>query len=106
MFKKTLLAFCISLVTPAMNVVAEDNIPAIPGLKGFTIFDAIGTESKSDPEIAIPKRWKFIGVSNGEKSNSNNLWFQDTDGSIYMIDGYTKYNQFIIKKVVHKLNAK
>lgn len=55
---------------------------------------------------AIPKSWKLIGASNGEKSNSNNLWFQDTDGSVYLLQGFTSNNKFYIHENVHKIPAK
>jgi hypothetical protein len=55
---------------------------------------------------SIPKSWKLISVSNGEKSNSNNIWFQDTDGSIYLLQGFTSQNKFFIHENVYKIPAK
>jgi hypothetical protein len=76
-------------------------------LAGFTIgkirFDESMGEKKPTP--AIPNGWRFIGVSNGEKSNSNNLWFQDKDGSIYVVQGFTTGRQFILREDIQKLSA-
>jgi len=55
---------------------------------------------------AIPKSWKLISVSNGEKSNSNNLWFQDPNGSIYLLQGFTSQNKFFIHENMYKIPAK
>lgn len=71
-------------------------------IEGIRFQDAHGT---SNPP-SIPKSWKLISVSNGEKSNSNNLWFQDTDGSVYLLQGFTLQNRFIIHEQVYKIPAK
>jgi hypothetical protein len=71
-------------------------------IEGIKFQDAHGT---SNPP-SIPKSWKLITVSNGEKSNSNNLWFQDTDGSVYLLQGFTSQNKFIIHEHVYKIPAK
>jgi hypothetical protein len=71
-------------------------------IEGIKFQDAHGTVSPP----SIPKSWKLISVSNGEKSNSNNLWFQDTDGSVYLIQGFTSQNRFIIHEHVYKIPAK
>ena len=55
---------------------------------------------------AIPKSWKLIGVSNGEKSNSSNLWFQDTNGSVYLLQGFTLQNKFILHENMYRIPAK
>jgi hypothetical protein len=54
----------------------------------------------------IPKSWKLITVSNGEKSNSSNLWFQDTDGSIYLLQGFMSQNKLFIQENAFKIPAK
>src|SRR5437870_3069630 len=46
--------------------------------------------------VAIPKDWRFVGVSNGEKTNSNNLWFEAKDGTIYVIRGFTSGGTFSV----------
>lgn len=58
------------------------------------------------PVPTFPKGWKLISVSNGEKGNSNTLWFQAADGNVYMMSGFTTYGEFIIDKAVGKLNAR
>ena len=77
-----------------------------PGPAGFTIaeirFDESTGEKKPTPKL--PSTWRFIGVSNGEKANSNNLWFQDKDGSIYVVQGFTTYGKFIVSETIQKLN--
>jgi len=55
---------------------------------------------------AIPKSWKLISVSNGEKSNSSNLWFQDPNGSVYLLQGFTLQNKFILNENMYRIPAK
>jgi hypothetical protein len=71
-------------------------------IEGIKFHDAHGT---SNPP-SIPKSWKLISVSSGEKSNSNNLWFQDADGSVYLLQGFTSQNKFFIHEHVYKIPAK
>ena len=77
------------------------------GPAGFTIaeirFDESMGEKKPTPKL--PSTWRFIGVSNGEKANSNNLWFQDKDGSIYVVQGFTTHGEFIVPETIQKLNS-
>jgi hypothetical protein len=83
------------------------HVPAA-GLEEFTSVEAIkfrdaqGTNSLPP----IPKSWKLISVSNGEKTNSSNLWFQDTDGSVYLLQGFSSQNKFFIHENVYKIPAK
>jgi len=74
----------------------------------FTSVDAIKLRDiqGTSPAPSIPKTWKLISVSTGEKSNSNNLWFQDTDGSIILLQGFTTQNKFIIHENIYKIPAK
>jgi hypothetical protein len=88
----------------AEQLTAEETL-----LEGFFItkeirFDESIGERKPTPQI--PKSWQFVGVSNGEKINSNNLWFQDKDGNIYLIQGFNSYGQFIVREGIQKLKAK
>lgn len=55
---------------------------------------------------AIPKSWKLIGVSNGEKSNASNLWFQAEDGSVYLLQGFSSQNKFMLHEHAYKIPAK
>jgi hypothetical protein len=59
------------------------------------------------PTTVIPKTWRFVGVSNGRTINANNLWFQDSDGNIYVAQGFVADNEeFIIVDHMQKLAAK
>jgi hypothetical protein len=71
-------------------------------IEGIKFKDAQGAVNPP----SIPKSWKLISVSTGEKANSNNLWFQDADGSVYLIQGFTSQNRFIIHEHVYKIPAK
>lgn len=79
-----------------------------PILEEFTSVEAIRHRDThgAGTSPSIPKSWKFIGVSNGEKSNSNNMWFQDSDGSVYLLQGFTSKNKFYIHENVYKIPAK
>ena len=55
---------------------------------------------------AIPKTWKLMSVSNGEKPNSSNLWFQAEDGSIYLLQGVLSLNKFVLHEHAYKIPAK
>jgi hypothetical protein len=76
-------------------------------LAGFRVAEIRSDESMGGkkPTPTIPSTWRFIGVSNGEKGNSNNLWFQDKDGSIYRVQGFTTETEFILLENIQKLNA-
>ena len=50
------------------------------------------------PLPVVPKDWRFVGVSNGEKGNVNNLWFEGRDGHIYMVQGFTTSGRFIVRE--------
>jgi hypothetical protein len=71
-------------------------------IEAIRLQDAHGTVNPP----SIPKTWKLISVSNGEKANSNNLWFQDADGSVYLLQGFTSQNKFFIHEHVYKIPAK
>jgi hypothetical protein len=101
-----LVVACIALlVTLLLNRKASAEQQT--SLAGFTVgeirFDESTGEKKPTP--TLPSGWRFIGVSNGEKENSNNLWFQDKDGSIYLVQGFTTHSQFIINANIQKLNV-
>ena len=71
-------------------------------LERIKLNDVKGT----DMPLSIPKSWKLISVSNGEKPNSNNLWFQDTDGSVYLLQELTSQDEIIIRQYIYKIPAK
>ena len=84
--------------------------PHVPvaGLEEFTSVEAIKFRDAQGTSTLppIPKSWKLISVSNGEKTNSSNLWFQDTDGSVYLLQGFSSQNKFFIHENVYKIPAK
>ena len=55
---------------------------------------------------AIPKTWKLISVSNGEKPNSSNLWFQAEDGSVFLLQTGIFQNKFVLHEHVYKIPAR
>jgi hypothetical protein len=104
---RRLFILTVLLMTPAAHAVSYP--PQFPkGLEEFATIDAIkfqDAHGTSNPP-SIPKSWKLISVSSGEKSNSNNLWFQDADGSVYLLQGFTAQNKFFIHEHVYKIPAK
>ena len=103
------LSIAISLFTTsgAWAVSVPPHVPPTV-LEEFTAVEAIkfrDAQGAANP-TSIPKSWKLISVSTGEKSNSSNLWFQETDGSIYLLQGFTSQNKFFIHENVYKIPAK
>ena len=100
----TLVALVITTTAYAVSYPVQfpKGLEEFTAIEGIKFQDAHGT---SNPP-SIPKSWKLISVSSGEKSNSNNLWFQDTDGSVYLLQGFTSQNRFIIHEHVYKIPAK
>jgi len=94
----TPLARATSYPLPVPPPVPEEFI----SLEAVKFRDVQGTNNSP----AIPKSWKLISVSNGEKSNSSNLWFQDTNGSVYLLQGFTLQNKFILHDSMYRIPAK
>ena len=96
------------LTTPVAWAVSYPPIVTPPLPEEFTSVEAIKLRDfqGTSTHPAIPKSWKLISVSNGEKSNSNNLWFQDSDGSIILMQGFSSQNKFIIHENIYKIPAK
>jgi len=84
---------------PIVPPVVHEELTTVEAIK---FRDAKGTSTP----LAIPKSWKLISVSTGEKSSSSNLWFQDADGSIYLLQGFTSQNKFLINENIFKIPAK
>jgi hypothetical protein len=84
------------------------SVPTKATLDGFAVSEVRFDESKGTqkPTPVIPKSWRFVGVSRGEGVNSNNLWFQDEDGSIYLVQGFVRYEQFTMLGTLQKINSK
>ena len=101
------------IILTALIITATAHATSYPvqipkGLEEFTAIEGIrfkDAHGTTNPP-SIPKSWKLISVSNGEKPNSNNLWFQDTDGSVYLLQGFTSKNKFYIHEHVYKIPAK
>jgi len=54
----------------------------------------------------IPKSWKLVSVTGGAEPNSHNLWFQDGDGSVYLMQGVMSQNKLtFIHENVYKIPA-
>ena len=104
---RPLIVLAVLLIAPSVYAVSYP-VPFPKGLEEFTTIEGIkfqAAHGTSNPP-SIPKTWKLISVSNGEKSNSNNLWFQDADGSVYLLQGFTSENKFFIHEHVYKIPAK
>jgi hypothetical protein len=96
------------LTTPVAWAVSVPQHVTAPVLEEFTAVEAIkfrDAQGAANP-TSIPKSWKLISVSTGEKSNSSNLWFQDSDGSVYLLQGFTSQNKFFIHENTYKIPAK
>ena len=94
----TPFAWATSYPLPAPPPVPEE----FTSVESIKFRDSHGTNTPP----SIPKSWKLISVSNGEKTNFNNLWFQDSNGSIYLLQGFTSQNKFFIHENVYKIPAK
>ena len=93
------VAWAVSVPPPQAPPPVHEELTSVEAIK---FRDAQGTSTPP----SIPKSWKLISVSNGEKSNFNNVWFQDTDGSVYLLQGFTSKNKFYIHENVYKIPAK
>ena len=100
----TLIALVITTTAYAVSYPVQfpKGLEEFTAIEGIKFQDAHGTNNPP----SIPKSWKLISVSSGEKSNSNNLWFQDADGSVYLLQGFTSQNKFFIHEHVYKIPAK
>jgi hypothetical protein len=85
--------------------VARAEPPSVPD--GFTVnemrFDETGGDRKLMP--SIPRGWRFVAVSNGERENGNNLWFQDQTGNIFLVHGFMTAGVFSIDMPIGELHA-
>ncbi len=98
------IAVCVSLFN---DVAAGQTMSLDKPIEGFSIFEIRFDESMRNkrPTPTVPKGWRFVGVSNGEKINSNNLWFQDQAGNIYVVRGFNTEYKFVLQDYVSKLNV-
>jgi hypothetical protein len=86
-----LVVVCIaSFLLVATGWIARQAVGQGKSSEGFKIEEVRFDESVSKrPTPKIPKTWRFVGVSNGTAINSNHLWFQDKEGNIYVVQGFT-----------------
>lgn len=54
---------------------------------------------------AIPKSWRLVAVTGGDLPNSSRLWFQDSDGSVYLLQGGLVQNKLVMQENVYKIPA-
>lgn len=94
----TPVAWATSYPLPVPQSVQEE-FTSVDAIK-FRVVQGTGTTP------SIPKSWKLISVSNGEKPNFTNMWFQDSDGSIILLQGFTSQNKFSIHEYYYKVPAK
>jgi hypothetical protein len=98
------LSFILCLTGLAIgNAIAEDE-----ELPGFDISDIGFEENRGNKwqTPMIPKDWRLVGVSNGEKHNANNLWFQDHVGNVYVVSGFTSGGKFTLLNSIGKISVR
>jgi len=102
------LSAAAAAIVVVLTLTIQRAVAANPDLQGFTFEQARFDESMGDklPTPQIPKTWKLISVSNGEKANGNNLWFQDTDGTLYIVSGFMSGRKFVVQPRIQKLETK
>jgi hypothetical protein len=81
------------------RLIASENAPTLEKLK----LEDVNGASKP---LSIPKSWKLVSVSENSKNISCNLWFQDTDGSVYLLQEFTFRKKINIRPYVYKIPAK
>ena len=96
--KRAILS-AVLLILSATCAGAED-VPKIPGLSGMNYFTEVTDMNNAKSPTTIPKRWKLVGV------DGNNLWFQDTDGQIYLVQGIMRGGAFYTTGVLERLTVK
>jgi hypothetical protein len=107
-----MLALLITTTLTFSQAVQKDREPESVG--SWLAYPMTFDESriKNRPLPTIPKNWRFIGVSNGSKSNTNTIWFQDKGGNIYMLESYIPPTsldstpQYILEDHAHVLRVK
>ena len=53
----------------------------------------------------FPGDWKLVSVSNGEKANSNALWFQDAKGDVHLVSGFHTRGTFVVDLIAQTLKS-
>jgi hypothetical protein len=76
-------------------------------MDGFN-FQDIRFDQGAGPRPQMPRvsrLWKFVAVSNGERPNSNRLWFQDSSGNIITLSAYTTSGVVFVDPRIQILHA-
>jgi hypothetical protein len=104
--RRSIIIMVILIASAAYAVSYPPKFPQKPeefiAIEGMKLKDAQGTFNP----LSIPMSWKLISISSGEKSNSNNLWFQDTDGSVYLLQGLISQDKLILHVNVYRIPVK
>jgi len=59
------------------------------------------------PMPKIPKSWRLVGVSQGYPANVTNLWFQDTEGGLFLVRGaLLDQNEFTMLETINRIGTK
>jgi hypothetical protein len=69
-------------------------------------FDESMGEKHDTPKV--PKSWAFVGVTKGRAINTNNLFFRDKDGNIFIVqvnEGEKSYEDMWIAPKIGKINV-
>jgi hypothetical protein len=110
----SLLLFC-AIGAMAQTEEKPDGLDFIrhPYKASATVWDFFTREVRFDesvrgkrPTPKIAKTWRLVGVKKGQAVNSTELWFQDPDGTVYLVQGFTNSTgEFIVSNVVDVLGA-
>jgi hypothetical protein len=104
--RKSIILMVLLIASTASAVSYPPRLPQRPEefttIEGIKLKDAQGTFNP----LSIPRSWKLISVSSGERSNSNNLWFQDTEGSVYLLQGFMSEDKLILHENVYRIPVK
>jgi hypothetical protein len=104
--RKSIILMVLLIASAASAVSYPPKFPQKPeefaAIEGMKLKDAQGTFTP----LSIPRSWKLISVSSGDRSNSNNLWFQDTDGSVYLLQGFMSQDKLILHENVYRIPVK
>ena len=99
--KRIITTLLIGLALVSNCAAFADEIPKIPGLTGITFMtDVTDLNNKRGEPVTIPKSWKLVGTS------GLNLWFQDTDGTLYIILGTFQGGGFYTTGIIQRIKVK
>ncbi|BCS52479.1 hypothetical protein [Geobacter sp. SVR] len=95
---------CLVLVPMARGVSFPPPVPP-PVVDERTAMETLKLHDLMTAHIppSIPRSWKLISVTSGDRANTCNLWFQDVNGSIYLLQGVFTQNKLVINETVHTI---